>query len=131
MARMTGTFRNVAAFAATVLLLPVAATAAELPVASPHHRSIAHRAHHLHVSVSRQHFGYYFGRWGWRSGGTASSWYGSTFVLAGNAWAGPGVVLSASPRGIAVIRCTARRPDACLAEPVIAPLAVAAPPIWR
>ena len=120
--------RIVAAFAAAALSLPVAATAAELPVA---HRVIAHRVHRLHVHVPRQHFGYYFGRWGTRSGGSASSWYGSIFVLAGGPWDEPSIVLAASPRGIAAIHCTGRRPDACLAEPVVAAVPVAERPVWR
>lgn len=121
----------VVAFAAGVLLLPIAATAAELPVTRSHHRVTVHRVHHLHVAVQRQHFGYYFGQWGRRSGGTASSWYGSTFALAGGPWDGPGIVLKASPRGVAAIHCTTRRPDACLAEPVIAAVPVAEPPLRR
>ena len=120
--------RIVVAFAATVL--PFAASAAELSVPTLHHRLVTHRVHRIHVYAPRQHFGYYFGRWGWRSGGTARSWYGSTFVLADEPWDRSGVVLAASPKRFAAIRCTAWRPDACLAEPVVAPVAVAAPG-WR
>ena len=120
--------RIVVALAATVPLLPFAASAAELPVPASHHR-VTHHVRHVHVP--RQHFGYYFGHWGWRSGGTASSWYGSTFALAGGPWSGPGMVLRASPKGVAAIHCTARRPDACLAEPVVVPVAAAATPVWR
>jgi len=117
------------ALAAAMIALPIAADAAELAVPQVHK---AHAAKHRRVvHVARAHVGYYFGRWGWRSGGTASSWYGSTFVLAGGPWGTAGVVLKASPRGIAAIHCTARRPDACLAEPVVVPVAAAATPVWR
>jgi hypothetical protein len=127
----TGMTRIVVASAAIVLMLSVAASAAELPVATSHHRVIIHRVHRLHVYAPRQHFGYYFGRWGWRSGGTASSWYGSTFVLAGGPWDGTGVVLKASPKGVAAIHCPEWRPDACLAEPVVVPAAAHGPLVWR
>lgn len=123
--------KTVFAFAAAALLLPLAATAAELPVAAAHHRVITHRAHRVHAYVPRQHFGYYFGRWGWRSGRTANSWYGSTFVLAGGPWEGRGVVLKASPRRVAFIHCPDYRPDACLAETAVAPVAVAGLPVGR
>jgi hypothetical protein len=116
------------AFAAAVLP-PLAANAAELPVPKLH-RVVAHRVHG-HVYAPTRHFGYYFGGWGWRSGGTASSWYGSTFVLAGDPWEGPAMVLKASPKGVARIHCTERRPDACLAEPLLAGMAVAEPSIGR
>jgi|GEM_PF-3281124 len=125
---MTGIIRIVVAVAATVLL-PVAASAAELAVPASHHRTVTHRVRHVYLW--RQHFGYYFGRWGWRSGGTSSSWYGSTFALAGGPWDRPGIALKASPRGVAYIHCPASRPDACLAEPVVAPVAFAAPSVWR
>lgn len=111
---------------AAAVMLPLAANAAELPVPKPH-RVVAHRVHRHHAYAPAHHFGYYFGRWGWRSGGTASSWYGSTFALAGGPWDGPAIVLKASPKGIAWIHCTERRPDACLAEPVLAGVAVAEP----
>lgn len=119
------------AFVAALLWLPLAATAAELPVAAAHHRVTTHRVHRVHVYAPRQYFGYYFGRWGWRSGGTASSWYGSTFALAGGPWGGPGIVLKASPRRVAFIHCPEYRADACLAEPVVARVAVATPPVGR
>jgi hypothetical protein len=121
--------RIVIALAAAVLL-PLAANAAELPVAKSH-RAVSHRVQRRHVHAPAQHFGYYFGGWGWRSGGTASSWYGSTFVLAGGPWEGPAIVLKASPKGVARIHCTQRRPDACLAEPVLAGVAVAEPSVGR
>ncbi|HZR60112.1 MAG TPA: hypothetical protein VFA80_04015 [Xanthobacteraceae bacterium] len=124
---MTRVMRITVALAATVPLLPFAASAAELPVPASHHRI----THVRHAYVPRQHLGYYFGHWGWRSGGTASSWYGSTFALAGGPWGGPGVVLKASPKSIVAIHCTERRPDACLGEPVVVPVAAAAPPVWR
>lgn len=109
---------------AAAVLPSLAANAAELPVPKPH-RLVTHRVHHRHVYAPAHHFGYYFGRWGWRSGGTASSWYGSTFALAGDPWDGATIVLKASPTGVARIRCTERGPDACLAEPLLAGVAVA------
>ena len=115
--------------AASIVALPIAADAAELAVPQVHKAHVA--KHRRVVHIARAHFGYYFGQWGWRSGGTASSWYGSTFALASGPWGGPGIVLKASPRGIAAIHCTARRPDACLAEPVVAAVPVAAPPFGR
>jgi hypothetical protein len=130
MAGMTGMIRIFIACAAAALLLSLAANAAELPVPTLHHRVVSHRMQRHHVYVSQRHFGYYFGRWGWRSGGTASSWYGSTFVLAGAPWQGPAIVLKASPKGVARIHCS-DRPDACLAEPLLAPVAVAEPWLRR
>jgi hypothetical protein len=128
MVGMSGMIRIVTAFVAAVLL-PLAANAAELPVPKLH-RMVSHRAPR-HVYAPRHHSGYYFGGWGWRSGGTASSWYGSTFVLAGSPWEGSAVVLKASPKGVARIRCSEDRPDACLAEPVLAGVAVAEPWVGR
>jgi hypothetical protein len=130
MAAMTGMIRIVFALATAALVLPSAVRAAELRVTGLHQR-VVHRVHRLHGYVARQHFGYYFGRWGWRSGGTASSWYDSTFVLAGDPWQGPAIVLKASPRRFASIYCPERRPDACLAEPSLAPVTAVGPPIWR
>jgi hypothetical protein len=126
---MVGMIRIVIALAAAVQP-SLAANAAELPVPKPH-RVVTHRVHHGHVYGSQRHFGYYFGRWGWRSGGTASTWHGSTFVLAGDPWDGATIVLKASPKGVARIRCTERRPDACLAEPLLAGMAVAEPSVGR
>jgi len=116
--------------AAAMIALPAAAGAAELPV-PPHkvHAAKVHRARIVHAA--RAHYGYYWGRWGWRWGGTASSWYGSTFALAGGPWDGPGVVLKASPKGVAAIHCREGWPHACLAEPLVAPVAVAEPSVWR
>jgi hypothetical protein len=116
--------------AAAIIVLPMAAHAAELTLPRMHrtHRATAHR---VQVHAARAHFGYYWGQWGWRRGGTASSWYGSTFVLAGGPWDGPGVVLKASPKGIASIHCREGWPHACLAEPLVAPVAVAEPSVWR
>jgi hypothetical protein len=114
---------------AALLLLPYAANAAELPVPKPHkvqphkvHRIAAHRTYRVRAAyTARPHFGYYFGQWGWRWGGTARSWYGSTFAVAG-------AVVAASPKGVAAIDCPDWRPDACLAEPVLTPVAAAE---WR
>jgi hypothetical protein len=117
--------------AAALIVQPVAASAAELPLPRPH-KVHAAKVHHARVAyVARVHFGYYWGRWGSRSGGTESAWYGSTFVLAGGPWEGAGVVLAASPKGVARIHCADRSPDACLAEPLLAPVAVAAPTLGR
>ncbi len=66
------------ALAAAIVCLPLAAGAAELPLGKMH-KSRIHHAHVLHVP--KAHFGYYWYRWGWRSGGTARSWYGSTFAF--------------------------------------------------
>jgi hypothetical protein len=90
-----------------------------------HHAAV----HHVRVThAAKPHFGYYFGRWGWRRGGTARSWYGSTFVFAATpGWDGAAAV-AASPKGIAAIHCPDWRPDVCLAEPVLRPVAAAA---WR
>jgi hypothetical protein len=66
------------ALAAVIVSLPLAAGAAELPVAAMH-KSRIHHAHARHMPTA--HFGYYWYRWGWRSGGTAWSWQGSTFAF--------------------------------------------------
>src|SRR6201998_1720133 len=64
------------------LFMPEVANAAELPVPKLH--KAQHRPHRVRTAhAAKPHFGYYFGHWGWRWGGTATSWYGSTFVLAG------------------------------------------------
>lgn len=119
------------ALTAAIIVLPIGADAAELKV-PPIHKAHAAKVRHMRTAqVSRPHFGYYWGQWGWRRGGTASSWYGSTFVLAGGPWDGPGMVLRASPKGVVSIHCTARRPDACLGEPLIAAVGVAEPPFGR
>lgn len=111
------------------MLVPYAANAAELPIPKLklHHVAV-HRAYRVRVAhVVRPHFGYYFGRWGWRWGGTAHSWYGSTFVFAGApGWNGAASVVAASPKGVAAIHCPDWRPDVCLAEPVLTPVAAAA-----
>lgn len=63
--------------AVTLLSWTVAANAAELPLARVHF-------HHARVSYRPAvHFGYYCYQWGWRTGGTASSWYGSSFAFVG------------------------------------------------
>jgi hypothetical protein len=117
--------------AAAMIVLPVAADAAELTLPRPHKVHTAKVRHARIAHVARAHFGYYWGSWGWRSGGTGSSWYGSTFVLAGSPWEQPGIVLKASPKSIVAIHCTKRRPDACLGEPVVTPVGVAALPAGR
>ncbi len=118
------------ALAAALLCAPCAAGAAELAVPKLHKaRTVVHRVHVVHVV--RTHVGYYWGHWGVRSGGTARSWYGSTFAFAGPDWNGGGPVLASSPRGIAAIHCSERRPDACLAEPIVAPVAWGGPGRWR
>jgi hypothetical protein len=104
------------------MIMPHMANAAELPVPKLH--KAQHRLHRVRTAyAAKPHFGYYFGHWGWRWGGTATSWYGSTFVLAGApGWAGASVV-AASPKGIAAIHCPQWRPDVCLAEPILSPVA--------
>jgi hypothetical protein len=57
--------------------LPLAADAAELSPGAVH--KSAHRWH-VH-DAPRPHVGYYWGHWGWRSGGTRHSWYGSSFAF--------------------------------------------------
>jgi hypothetical protein len=114
---------------AALLLVPYAANAAELPVPKLHkmHRVAVHRTHRARVAhTAKPHFGYYFGHWGWRWGGTARSWYGSTFVFAGASGLEGASVIAASPKGVAAIDCPDWRPDVCLAEPVLAPVAAAA-----
>jgi hypothetical protein len=116
------------ALVAALLLMPCAANAAELPVPKLHkaHRAAVHRAHHVRTAYqAKLHFGYYFGHWGSRWGGTAGSWYGSTFVLAGAPGWDEALALKANPKGIAAIHCPDWRPLACLAEPVVTPVAAA------
>lgn len=117
---------KIIALLAAVLFVPCAAGAAELPVPKLHrvHRRVVHRVRAAHTT--KPHFGYYFARWGWRRGGTACSWYGSTFVFAGVPGWDEAATVAASPKGIAVIDCPDWRPDVCLAEPVLAPLTAAA-----
>jgi hypothetical protein len=104
------------ALAGVFLVLPLAVHAAELPAPK---LPKAHRAvHHRHALAG--HFGYYFGNFGWRSGGTPGSWNGSTFALLARP-AGH-VMLASSPKGVAAIHCPAERPLVCLAEPVVVPV---------
>ena len=107
---------RISALAGMFLVLPLAVRAAELPAPKLLN---AHRAVH-HRRALAGHFGYYFGHFGWRSGGTAGGWRGSTFALL----AGPAghVTLASSPKGVAAIHCPARRPLVCLAEPVVVPV---------
>lgn len=104
------------ALAGVFLVLPLAIRAAELPAPK---LPKAHRAMHHRHAVSR-HFGYYFGNFGRRSGGTPGSWNGSTFALLARP-AGH-VILASSPKGVAAIHCPAERPLVCLAEPVVVPV---------
>lgn len=120
------------AFSAVLLLAPYAVKAAELPVSKPHkvHRVAVHRAYRVRVAhAAKPHFGYYFGQWGCRFGGTARSWYGSTFAFAGASGLDGASVVAASPKGVAAIDCPDWRPDVCLAEPVLTPVAAAG--WWR
>jgi hypothetical protein len=103
--------------AGVLLVLPLAVRAAEVPVPK---LPKAHRVVH-HRRALPVHFGYYFGRFGWRSGGTVGSWYGSTFALLARP-TGPSVRLVSSSKGVAAIRCPSRRPFVCLAEPVVVPV---------
>lgn len=106
--------------AAAAAVLSTSASAAELPVARQKARHVAvHRVHRIHAGYAATHFGYYFGDWGARWGGAPSSWYASRFALGGTGWTGGGAFLASSPKGIAAIDCPARRPDVCLAEPIV------------
>jgi hypothetical protein len=119
------------AVAAALLLVPYAANATELPVPKLHkvHRVAVHRMDRVRAAyAAKPHFGYYFGQWGWRWGGTARSWYGSTFAFAGASGLDGAALVAASPKGVAAIDCPEWRPDACLAEPVLTPIAAAG---WR
>jgi hypothetical protein len=109
---------RIVALAGVLLVLPLAVRAAELPVPK---LPKAHRAVDHHRRALAVHFGYYFGRFGWRSGDTAESWYGSTFALLAEP-AGPGVRLARAQRASAAIHRPRRRPLACLAEPVVVPV---------
>lgn len=118
-------------FSALLAMLPLVANAAELPVPKRHGHVVRH--HRVHVAhAARLHFGYYFGNWGWRSGGTGRSWYSSRFVLAGEpGWGEPSTVFASGPRNAPAIVCSPRRPLVCLAEPTLGPVAMAGPPGWR
>ncbi len=85
---------------ALLLFVPHTASAAELPVPKLHQ---AHHSYRIRAAyAAKPHFGYYFGRWG----GTATSWYDSTFVLrAAPGWGGASVV-AATPKGVATIHCS-------------------------
>jgi hypothetical protein len=65
--------------AAALTGLPLAASAAEVPLPTVHKTRTVHHVHVRHVP--RVHYGYYWYRWGWREGGTARSWYGSVFTF--------------------------------------------------
>jgi len=71
--------------ASAMIALPLAAHAAEMALA-PVHKVHATKVHHARIHLARSHFGYYWGRWGWRTGGTARSWYGSTFAFLEPRW---------------------------------------------
>ena len=104
------------ALAGVLLVLPMSVRAAELPAPK---LAKAHGAVH-HRRASAGHFGYYFGNYGWRSGGTPGSWQGSTFALL--ATPAGHVIHARSPKGVAAIHCPAARPLVCLAEPVVVPV---------
>ncbi len=76
--------KSFVAVALIAFTLPVGAAELPLPPVHHAHKATVHRAY----AVTRWsvHFGYYWGQWGWRCGGTARSWYGSTFALLGPAW---------------------------------------------
>lgn len=109
---------------AAMTCLPAAGSAAELPIPPLHKaRHVAvHHVHRMHTTRPAAHFGYFFGGWGARMGGTAGSWHASTFALGGAPWNGTGALLASSPKGVASIDCSARRPDVCLAEPIVMPV---------
>jgi hypothetical protein len=114
-----------------VAFSPIAAAAAELPVAEHQNAHVVH-IHRMHVGYgARAHIGYYFGQTGSRWGGTASYWYASRFAFGGApALNGmPGAV--AGPRRAAAIVCYERPPTVCLSEPVVRPVALDGPPRWR
>jgi len=74
--------------AIAVFACPVAASAAELPVVKVKRPTTTvvyhtHRARHVRHQI---HFGYYWYQWGYRWGGTRSSWYGSSFAWAAPQW---------------------------------------------
>ena len=72
--------------AIAIIALPMAVDAAEL-TPPPIHKAHVARVHHARtVRAARAHFGYYWGQWGWRTGGTARSWYGSTFAFLEPRW---------------------------------------------
>lgn len=108
---------RIVAVAGLLFVLPLAGRAAELPVQK---LPKAHRAVH-YVRPLATHFGYYFGDFGSRSGGSARSWYGSAFALRAGP-AEPSILLASSPKNIAAIHCPPRRPLVCLAEPVVTPV---------
>lgn len=113
---------------AAVAVSPIAASAAELPVAPSGHLGHIQR---LHVRYgARAHVGYYFGQTGSRWGGTGRYWYGSGFAFGGPTWNGvPGA--EAGPRRAAAIICYERPPEVCLTEPVVRPVTLAVAPPWR
>ncbi len=108
-------------FAVAALLAgSLAGRAAELPPAGPVH---VHRAHPVHVM--RAHHGYYWGRWGSRTGGSGQLWYRSTFALGGGGWEGGPALLASSPRRVFAVHCNWARPDACLSKPIVVPVGAA------
>lgn len=105
--------------AATAFLsVPAVAAQLSIPPTKARHTA-AHRVHLSRVPRAPTHFGYYFGQWGWRAGGTPGSWYASMFGLGGGPWSGTGAVLASSRQGVAAIDCSDRRPDVCLAKPIV------------
>jgi hypothetical protein len=78
------------ALIALIVAWPLAASAADMSDYPQASRTVHHgyRHHYRHYGA-RTHYGYYFYHWGWRTGGTARSWYGSKFVFNdGYAWDG-------------------------------------------
>lgn len=71
--------------AAAMIALPMTADAAELTV-PPIHKAHVAKVHHARIRAARPHFGYYWDQWGWRWGGNARSWYGSTFAFLEPRW---------------------------------------------
>jgi hypothetical protein len=123
-----------AMLAAGLVFGGAAAHAADLPLPKLHkHKVEVHFRHHGRVvRRERVHFGYYFGQWGWRWGGTVGSWYDSRFALAGGpGWNGAPILLASSSKRFAAIDCSGPRPRVCLAEPIVAPVRRAEPVTWR
>jgi hypothetical protein len=75
--------RSIKLLCATALLaIPLAAGSAERAYSDGVSKTYHARMHRHYYP--REHYGYYWYQWGWRTGGTRRSWTGSTFR-----WASP------------------------------------------